>query len=94
VTNPYIEKLRQCAINHDCKEGKMGFCSRHCCRLVIKCEECGWQGKIKEAIHTYCGTGAYVTPDGNYDEDIEPVDECPECGSENLILIEEELSYV
>jgi len=73
----FIEALRQCAIDHDCKEGMTGFCSRHHCRLVIKCEDCGWQGETREAVHTYHddGTG----------EDVEPVDECPVCGSENLL---------
>jgi len=58
---------------------------RHEDPTPIKCEECGWEGQAKDAIHTYTGTGVYITDSGQPDEDVEPVDECPECGSENLV---------
>ena len=41
----------------------------------IKCNRCGWIGRIKDAIHTYqddqCG-------------DVEAVDECPICGTDDF----------
>jgi len=42
----------------------------------VVCERCGWKGTVKDSVHTYHddGTG----------EDVEPTDECPNCGSDNL----------
>ena len=68
---------------------KPEFYDRRTDPTPVKCEDCGWQGLAKDAVHTYRGIGIFFTPDG-YDEDVEPVDECPECGSENLIPIEME----
>lgn len=40
------------------------------------CEDCGWRGPLRWTVHEYerCG-----------DEDVEPVDLCPACGSEDLV---------
>ena len=73
---------------------KSEFYSRHDDPTPIKCEDCGWQGLAKDAVHTYRGTGVQITMNGQYDEDVEPVDECPECGNENLIPIEMEPANV
>lgn len=40
---------------------------------AIRCEECGWGGPLRWAVHTYQGDGC---------GDVEPVDECPKCGAE------------
>lgn len=46
---------------------------RHDSPEPILCEECGWGGPRRWAVHTYgpCGW-----------DDVEPVDECPRCGEE------------
>jgi uncharacterized Zn finger protein len=38
----------------------------------IECRQCGWTGRVMDAVHTY-------QPDGM--DDVEPVDNCPQCGS-------------
>ena len=48
---------------------------RHDSPKAMWCERCGWVGPLRWAIHTYAGCG---------DDDVEPVDECPRCGSESL----------
>ena len=45
---------------------------------LVQCEDCGWTGTVSECIHTY---RAISLTDG----DVEGIDECPKCGSENLI---------
>jgi hypothetical protein len=51
----------------------MEIYSRQTDPTPVVCERCGWKGQQKDAIHTYQddGTG----------EDVEPCDECPECGA-------------
>jgi hypothetical protein len=71
----FIEELKQCATDHDCKEGKAGLCSRWHCRLATECKDCGWLGEVREAVHAYRDDGM---------GDVEPIDECPKCGGENL----------
>jgi len=44
---------------------------------MVECEDCGWRGQVKECVHTYRGITST--------EDVEAVDECPKCGSKNLI---------
>ena len=41
----------------------------------VHCGECGWVGPLRWAFHTYCDDHA---------GDVEPVDECPKCGNEDL----------
>ena len=40
----------------------------------VLCDECGWRGPRRWAVHTYGDDGS--------GEDVEPVDECPGCGME------------
>lgn len=40
-----------------------------------RCDECGWRGPERWCFHTYHGCA---------EDDVEPVDECPECGSDHL----------
>jgi len=42
----------------------------------VKCNRCGWTGMIKDMAHTYRDDGS--------GEDVEPVDECPECGTDDI----------
>ena len=39
------------------------------------CNRCGWKGLAKNTIHDYRDDGC---------GDVEAVDECPECGSDDL----------
>lgn len=55
--------------------------SRHNDPTPVRCESCGWEGRVKNCNHTY-------KPDGL--GDMEGVDYCPLCGSDQLIPIEEE----
>lgn len=43
--------------------------------MPVRCEDCGWAGPLRWACHTYRG-GFYD------DDDVEPSDECPQCGWE------------
>jgi hypothetical protein len=49
---------------------------RHVDWTPAECLECGWRGPVRWLRHDYQddGTG----------EDVEPVDECPKCGNENV----------
>lgn len=58
--------------------------SRYTDDSPIKCEDCGWTGKVKDCVHSY---RAIPLTEG----DVEGVDKCPSCGSDNLIPIEEDL---
>ena len=49
--------------------------SRYSDPTEIYCPKCGWKGKAMDCTHTY----KPVSPD-----DVEPVDLCPVCGSEEL----------
>jgi len=60
--------------------GLSGFYGRHNDPTMVECEDCGWKGQVKDCIHTY--QGFQVSP---VDSDIEPTDECPKCGSRNLV---------
>jgi len=51
----------------------------------ILCARCGWKGRVKDSVHTYHGFVVGVDGDGNVEEDVEAVDECPGCGSDQLI---------
>jgi len=44
---------------------------------LMKCEDCGWRGFLKDCIPTY--RGIPLT------EDVEAVDLCPKCESRKLI---------
>lgn len=61
--------------------------SRYNDQTPVQCEDCGWQGLASECIHTYKGIPFA-------DGDIEPVDECPKCNSENLIEIDREYAVI
>lgn len=58
------------------------FFSRHEDTTPVKCKDCGWQGTVADSRHGY---------DPIYPDDVEPTDFCPECGSRNLVEIEEDL---
>ena len=51
----------------------------------VRCEECGWQGPIKDCYHGYF---SYPVNDKG-DFDTEPMDYCPKCNSDQLISLEE-----
>lgn len=57
--------------------------SRHTDLSPVRCLDCGWEGKAYECVHTYRSDGS-SNPDGSPTGEVEPVDECPECGSEQL----------
>jgi len=65
----------------------MEIFSRYDDTTPVYCEDCGWKGQVRDCVHTYRG----IPGTGG---DVEPVDECPKCGSENLIDIESELAFV
>jgi hypothetical protein len=44
------------------------------CPEPVVCEECGWAGPRRWVFHAYQDDGS--------GEDVEPVDECPNCGRE------------
>ncbi len=46
---------------------------RHDDPTPVVCERCLWTGPLRWTIHTYHACG---------DDDVEPVDECPRCGSD------------
>lgn len=59
------------------------FSSRYDDTRLVKCEECGWVGQVKDCLHIYreiVGTGG----------DVEPLDECPSCESEELWEVEQQ----
>lgn len=60
---------------------KQEFHSRYDDPTPIQCEDCGWRGKVMDCIHTY-----YEIP--GTEGDVEPADECPDCGSDNLFTRE------
>ena len=60
--------------------------SRYTDLTLVECENCGWIGQVKDTIHTY----EIVSPG----QEVAPVDECPKCGSPNLINIKQQPSYV
>jgi len=49
---------------------------RHDDPTPVKCNRCGWHGQIKDMIHDYRDDGS--------GEDVEAVDECPECGTDDV----------
>lgn len=69
-----------CPLPEPCESGKKGLCTRYDCLIPVKCEECGWQGLSKDAVHGY---SSYPVNDGG-DFDSEACDYCPVCGSENM----------
>lgn len=40
------------------------------------CRNCGWVGRVRDSVHGYQDDGS--------GEDVEGVEECPRCGSEEL----------
>jgi hypothetical protein len=46
---------------------------RHDSPAPTVCWECGWAGPLRRAVHTYAACDV---------DDVEPVDECPQCGKE------------
>jgi hypothetical protein len=42
---------------------------------AVRCQECGWTGPLRWAIHSYEASG---------DDDVEPVDRCPSCDADAL----------
>jgi hypothetical protein len=42
---------------------------------AVRCQECGWAGPLRWAIHTYQAAGW---------DDVEPVDRCPYCHADDL----------
>lgn len=57
--------------------------SRYTDPTPVRCEDCSWQGRIMDCVHSYAPIG--ITGE------VEPMDYCPECFSKNLIPIEEDL---
>lgn len=55
---------------------QIGGFGRHTDVEPVRCEECGWIGRIKDCVHGYCDDGS--------GEDVCPEDECPFCGSNQL----------
>ncbi len=70
-----------CPLKEPCPTGKKGLCCRQECEVIYKCATCGWTGMLKDAVHTYHDDGS--------GEDVEPVDECPSCGMEDIEQSEE-----
>jgi predicted RNA-binding Zn-ribbon protein involved in translation (DUF1610 family) len=52
---------------------------------LVRCEECGWQGPIKECRH---GHASYPISTRGNDYDVEPMDYCPKCDSDQLVPLE------
>jgi len=48
---------------------------RHDSPKAVRCPECGWTGPLRWTIHTYAD---------DHMGDVEPVDECPKCGHQEL----------
>jgi len=59
--------------------------SRYTDPRIVKCEGCGWQGKVMDCYHGYSPISS---------GDVEPCDYCPECSSDQLIPIEQEPAEV
>lgn len=55
----------------------------------VKCDSCGWKGKVQDCLHSYQGDGT-TTSKGEPTGEVEPVDFCPKCGSDQLLNLEEE----
>ena len=53
----------------------------------VKCQDCGWQGQVKDCVHSY--RGVPMT-----DGDVEAVDQCPLCGNENVYPQDDEEELV
>ena len=49
---------------------------RHYDFTPVICDECGWIGPVRWCFHTYEDDGS--------GEDVDPVDECPECYSREI----------
>jgi rRNA maturation endonuclease Nob1 len=47
----------------------------------VECMDCKWEGQAKDCIHDYGRT---------YPDSVEPVDYCPNCGSQALVPLDEE----
>ena len=60
--------------------------SRYTDEGLVQCDDCGWRGMVKDCVHTYRGIAGS-------EGDVEPVDECPECGSDQLIEIRQEPAF-
>ena len=71
----------------------MEFFSRNEDPAWVECEDCHWIGQVKDCVHTYREDGTTM-PDGSPTGEVEPVDECPECGSQNLLQIERDSSHL
>ena len=48
---------------------------------LVACKDCGWEGTVADCVHTY---RQIPLTDG----DVEGVDKCPKCDSENLNEVE------
>jgi hypothetical protein len=55
---------------------RMAFAwGRHESPKAAYCEQCGWIGPYRWLVHGYAGCG---------NDDVEPIDECPRCGSTDM----------
>lgn len=59
--------------------------SRHIDLTPIRCDDCGWKGRVMDCTHGY----AHAWP-----SNAEPMDFCPKCDSKNLIPIGEDMAPV
>lgn len=55
------------------------MCGRRNDPTEVECQDCGWKGQRKDMVHDYAQID---------EEEVEPIDECPECGSEDVIDID------
>lgn len=46
---------------------------------LVRCSDCGWEGRVMDCEHSY--SPIFLA---NGEPDIEPVDYCPYCGSDQL----------
>ena len=60
--------------------------SRHNDTSGVQCEDCGWEGQVCGCRHGYISVRTEI-----FGADVEPMDFCPVCGSDQLMPIEEEL---
>lgn len=60
----------------DYKAKMKDMSSRYDDPTPVQCSKCGWKGKIKDMFHTYRDDGS--------GEDVEAVDECPVCGTDDV----------
>jgi len=67
----------------------MEIYSRYDDPTPVRCSRCGWEGLVSECVHTYRGYSVRLS-DETQDADVEPVDECPRCGSDWLEDIDQE----